>query len=97
MNQAQPATSKTTNPMDDIVVRPLRFDYQKIEGKDPVWSRTHPLFSIYINALGVHIPYFERYLMMSFRSVRNEISDPQPLLLARKHITLTTLWILISF
>ena len=77
MNQAQSATNNSVNPMDDIVVRPLRFDYQKIEAQDPVWSRTHPLFSIYINALGVHVPYFERYLMMAFRSVRNEIDDPQ--------------------
>lgn len=67
----------SANPMDNIHVRPLRFDFSHIQAQDPVWSRTHPLFSIYINALGVHIPYFERYLMKSFRSVRPEIQDSQ--------------------
>ena len=71
------AAQHSTNPMDNIHVRPLRFDFSHIQAQDPVWSRTHPLFSIYINALGVHIPYFERYLMMAFRSVREEIQDPQ--------------------
>jgi len=70
------AAQHSTNPMDNIHVRPLRFDFSHIQAQDPVWSRTHPLFSIYINALGVHIPYFERYLMMAFRSVREEIQDP---------------------
>jgi len=68
---------ETENPMDNIVVRPLRFDYEKIESQDPVWSRSCPLFSIYINALGVHIPYFERYLIKAFRSIRQEINDPK--------------------
>lgn len=63
------------HPMDNIEVRPLRFDYEKIEMQDPVWSRSSPLFSIYINALGIHIPYFERFLVMAFREARKEISD----------------------
>jgi predicted metal-dependent hydrolase len=71
------AAPHSANPMDNIHVRPLRFDFAHIQARDPVWSRTHPLFSIYINALGVHIPYFERYLMMAFRSVRQDIQDPQ--------------------
>ena len=77
MNQtvANPMANSVENPMDNIVVRPLRFDYSEIEAQDPVWSRTHPLFSIYINALGVHIPYFERYLIKAFRSVRKTIDD----------------------
>lgn len=65
------------HPMDDIAVRPLRFDYSDIEAKDPVWSRTSPLFSIFINALGVHVPYFEHYLIGAFRSVRKDIQDPK--------------------
>jgi len=64
-------------PMDNIVVRPLKFDYSSIEAQDPVWSRSSPLFSIYINALGVHIPYFERYLMKGLRNVRKDIQDPK--------------------
>lgn len=72
-----PNNHSTPHPMDNIVVRPLRFNYDNIEAHNPVWSRTDPLFSIYINALGVHIPYFERYLMAAFRKVRPEIKDPK--------------------
>lgn len=63
------------HPMDNIEVRPLRFDYTKIEMQDPVWSRSNPLFSIYINALGIHVPYFERFLVMAFRNIRDQIED----------------------
>jgi len=65
------------NPMDHIDVRPLRFDYTNIEAQDPVWSRSSPLFAIFINALAVHIPYFERYLIAAFRKVRTDIQDKQ--------------------
>lgn len=68
-------SDSTCHPMDNIEVRPLRFDYKKIEMQDPVWSRSDPLFSIYINALGVHVPYFERFLVMAFRNIRTEIKD----------------------
>ncbi len=66
-----------TSAMDNIVVRPLRFDCSKIEAKNPVWSRTNPLFSIYINSLGIHVPYFERYLIAGLRKVRAKIKDEQ--------------------
>lgn len=68
-------TPSSSHPMENIEVRPLRFDYTKIEMQDPVWSRSNPLFSIYINALGIHVPYFERFLVMAFRNIRNEITD----------------------
>jgi len=77
MGNEKPPMDHAKHPMDNIVVRPLRFDYSNIEAQDPVWSRSSPLFSIYINALGVHIPYFERYLMSALRSVRPEIKDPK--------------------
>ncbi|TBR45023.1 metal-dependent hydrolase [Marinomonas agarivorans] len=72
-----------THPMDNIEVRPLRFDYTKIEMQDPVWSRSNPLFSIYINALGIHVPYFERFLVMAFRAVRDNIDNE----ILRKDVT----------
>lgn len=68
-------TSSEMHPMDNIEVRPLRFDYSKIEMQDPVWSRSDPLFSIYINALGIHVPYFERFLVKAFRNIRDKIED----------------------
>jgi len=68
---------QTCHPMDNIEVRPLRFDYTKIEMQDPVWSRSNPLFSIYINALGIHVPYFERFLVMAFRNIRQDIEDEE--------------------
>lgn len=63
------------NAMDNIVVRPLKFDCNDIKSEDTVWSRSHPLFSIYINALGIHVPYFERYLVAGLRQARKEIDD----------------------
>jgi len=64
-----------SKPMDNIEVRPLAFNYEKIEGQDPVWSRSNPLFSIYINALGIHVPYFERFLIKGLRSVQKDINN----------------------
>ncbi len=62
--------------MDDIPVRQLRFDFSDIEGSDPVWSNSSPDFSIFINALGVHVPHFERFLVAVMREYRDELSDP---------------------
>jgi outer membrane protein len=39
------------HPMDQIPVRPLEFDFDKIEKRDYVWSQTCPKFSVFINAL----------------------------------------------
>ena len=68
-------TESSTNAMDQIEVRRLTFDTEKIESQNPVWSYTHPLFSIFINALSVHIPYFERYLVWGLRRVKNQINN----------------------
>lgn len=65
------------NAMDNIEVRPLKFSFDDIEARDPVWSRTHPLFSIYINALAIHVPYFERYLGQAFRRCKPDVGDPE--------------------
>lgn len=67
--------STVSNAMDNIEVRPLNFDVDKIEGQNPVWSRSHPLFSIYINALAIHVPYFERYLVKGLRSVKDQVKN----------------------
>tara|TARA_R110001592_G_scaffold362351_1_gene675911 strand:- start:10376 stop:11251 length:876 start_codon:yes stop_codon:yes gene_type:complete len=61
--------------MDDFPVRPLKFDLSKVEFNDPLWSRTKPEFSMFINALGVHVPYFERYLVKSLSSAKKLIKD----------------------
>jgi len=68
-------TEVTSNAMDNIEVRPLTFDCAKIENNNPVWSRSHPLFSIYINALGIHVPYFERFLVVGLRKVKKQIEN----------------------
>ncbi|MGB1558517.1 MAG: metal-dependent hydrolase [Oceanococcaceae bacterium] len=65
------------HPMDDFPVRPLEFDFSKIRFGDPVWSRSSPGFSMFINALGVHVPYFERYLVKAMSVAKKQISDPQ--------------------
>ncbi|MBV1933116.1 MAG: metal-dependent hydrolase [Parvibaculaceae bacterium] len=64
------------HPMNDIKVRPLVFDFDAILG-GPVWSNSSPEFSIFINALGLHVPYFERYLIAALGKAKKEIKDPE--------------------
>ncbi len=68
-------TFPSDHPMDEIPVRPLQFDLNKVTFNDPLWSRTKPEFSMFINALGVHVPYFERYLVKALSSAKKLIKD----------------------
>lgn len=63
------------HPMDAIEVRPLRFDFDKISNSDPVWSQSCPDFSIFINALGIHVPHFEQFLVQVMRRYRPDLDD----------------------
>ena len=68
------------HPMDNIPVRRLRFkldDEDAIETHHPIWSRSSPDFSMFINALGIHVPYFERFLVEVMRKYRGELTDPK--------------------
>lgn len=65
--------STADHPMDDFHVRPLSFDVNAIEQQEPVWSRTSPKFAVFVNALGVHVPYFERYLIVAMRKARPQV------------------------
>lgn len=65
------------HPMDHFPVRPFEFDLDNIEKRNYVWSRSSPAFSVFINALGVHVPYFERYLISSMRKARAEVKDEE--------------------
>lgn len=67
----------TSHPMDDFPVRQLTFDMQRVGDHNVVWSRTCPEFSVFINALALHVPYFERYLIHTMRTVKDQIGDPQ--------------------
>jgi predicted metal-dependent hydrolase len=62
------------HPMDNIPIRKLRFNFDEVGGHNPVWSESSPDFSIFINALGVHVPHFERYLVRTMREYRDEIN-----------------------
>lgn len=64
------------HPMDNFPVRALEFDFDNIRFGDPVWSRSSADFSIFINALGVHVPYFERYLVKAMSMAKKKINDP---------------------
>jgi predicted metal-dependent hydrolase len=69
-----------THPMDDIPVRRLRFKLDEDgpeESHAPLWSRSCPDFSMFINALGIHVPYFERFLVEVMRKYRGELSNPK--------------------
>lgn len=61
--------------MDAIEVRPMRFQHEDITGREPVWSQSKPLFAIFINALAVHSPYFERFLCTVTRKAKPLIQD----------------------
>ncbi len=63
------------NPMENYPVRPLEFQFADIEGQNPLWSRTCPEFSMFINALGVHVPYFERYLVRALSRAKALVKD----------------------
>ena len=64
------------HPMDDFPVRPLRFNVANLRDDELVWSRSCPEFSMFINALGVHVPHFERFLVAVMRRYRGELDDP---------------------
>ena len=66
----------SAHPMDAIPVRQLRFKLDTETVSKPVWSQTHPNFSIFINALGLHVPHFERFLVKVMRAYRDELKDP---------------------
>ena len=63
------------HPMDAIEVRQLRFETGALEGAETVWSRSCPDFSMFINALGVHVPHFERFLVSVMREYRGGLQD----------------------
>lgn len=70
-------TQLPEHPMDDFPVRAFKFDLDKVEFNDPLWSRTLPEFSMFVNALGVHVPYFERYLVRTMSIAKKYIDDPR--------------------
>ena len=63
------------HPMDDFPVRNLTFDLKNVDFQDPLWSKTSPEFSMFINALGIHVPYFERYLIRALSTAKKHIRD----------------------
>ena len=63
--------------MDEIPVHQLRFEFGAIEGRNPVWSHSNPDFAMFINALGVHVPHFERFLVRVMRAYRDGLLDRQ--------------------
>ncbi len=72
-----PIYAADKHPMDHIDIRAFDFDYADISLDHTVWSQSSPEFSIFINALGVHVPYFERYLVRALNMAKREIDDPQ--------------------
>jgi len=61
--------------MDDFPVRPLDFDVSNVAPEDCAWSKSSPYFSVFINALGLHVPYFERYLICTINTVKHDMAD----------------------
>jgi predicted metal-dependent hydrolase len=63
------------HPMDNIPVRQLRFKFDDVNNHNPVWSKTSPEFAMFINALGVHVPHFERFLVKVMREYRDDLNN----------------------
>ncbi|CAA0111387.1 Uncharacterised protein [Zhongshania aliphaticivorans] len=63
------------HPMDKFPVRKLEFNFDDIQLKDPLWSQSNRDFSMVINALGVHVPHFERYLVKTMIEAKSKVSD----------------------
>ena len=64
-----------SHPMDDFPVRSLDFDVSNVAPEDCAWSKSSPYFSVFINALGLHVPYFERYLIHTMNTVKHDVAD----------------------
>lgn len=64
-----------SHPMDDFPVRALDFDVNNVAPEDCAWSKSSPYFSVFINALGLHVPYFERYLIHTMNTVKHDVAD----------------------
>lgn len=75
MLKSNKQTAATGHPMDDFPVRPLDFDITDLPADDIVWSDSSPEFAVFINALGLHVPYFERYLIHTMNTVKHDVSD----------------------
>lgn len=65
--------SSAPHPMDEFPVRQLRFQFDKVNDHNPVWSKSSPEFAMFINSLGVHVPHFERFLVKVMREYRDEL------------------------
>lgn len=72
-NAQKSVSEPQPHPMDDIPVRQLRFKFDDVSNHNPLWSRSCPEFAMFINALGVHVPYFERFLVKVMREYRDDI------------------------
>jgi predicted metal-dependent hydrolase len=64
-----------SHPMDEFPVRALDFGMTEFDASQSVWSRSSPEFAVFINALGLHVPYFERYLIHTMNTVKHDVSD----------------------
>jgi len=73
----QDSAQQALHPMDNFPVRQLKFDFKAVEGHNPVWSKSNPDFAIFINALGIHVPHFERFLVKVMRQYRGALSEPK--------------------
>ena len=65
------------HPMDDFPVRRLDFDLSQLDENGFLWSASSPEFSMFINALGLDVPHFERYLVRAMNSVKPRITNPK--------------------
>jgi uncharacterized protein len=65
----------TEHPMDGITVRPLDFRLSSKTSDDCIWNHRRPEYAVFLNALGVHVPYFERYLVFALRKARSATRD----------------------
>jgi len=63
------------HPMDGFPVRPLAFGANTLDTDSVLWSQSSPEFAMSANAVNVHVPYFERYLIRAMSEAKKHIKD----------------------
>ena len=63
------------HPMSNIEVRRLQFRFYHLTPEKVVWSKSSPIFSIFANAMNLHVPFFEQYLIKSMVEAKSRTKD----------------------
>jgi len=75
LNNVTNGPQDSTHPMDSIEVRRLQFRFDKLSPEHVLWSQSCPIFSVFANALNLHVPYFEHYLIRAMVAAKYRVTE----------------------